>query len=72
MVPSFQDFVNSFSQEKLDYDLRRFGGEKLNKMRNPFSSEQCHFLMQSITTAVCAFMVQYHEWLEENLERDQE
>ncbi len=69
MVPSFQDFVNSFSQEKLDYDLRRFGGEKLNELKNPFAVEQYRFLMKSAVAISLALMTQYHEWLAEELKK---
>lgn len=67
MLPSFQEFLNTFDIEKLDYDMRRFTDAKAMADTTALAQKQYNLVVNTNLGLTYAILAQYHQWLIEQL-----
>jgi hypothetical protein len=66
-LPSFSSFLDSVDKDKVDYDLSQFIPEDFKHPMSCFSAEQFSVVTQLSIALSKVMLLQYHNWLSENL-----
>lgn len=67
VLPPFSDFLKSMDRDKSDYDLSLFLPEEFKSPMSCLSLEQFSVITQLSIALSKVMLLQYHNWLSENL-----
>ncbi len=68
ILPPFEEFYNGLNQQELNYDIKRYSTPDMSEPYNPFSKEQYDLLVKTVFSFTCAFLFEYHNWLNKLLD----